>query len=144
MHLILIPAQADANGVSPLDQIWPMAEPFVQKAVEYSDGMTTLAEQYAEMKSGNRQLWAVATNGNQIIAAAVTMLEKFSTGLATASIVLLGGENGSIKDLIDLRVEFELWAKAQGCNRVRFYARKGWAKYLPDYKLVSFVMSKEI
>jgi hypothetical protein len=142
VHLILIPTAPDKDGVVPLDRIWPMVVPLVQKAVDHSEGMTTLEEQYIALKAGQRQLWAVATNGSQIIAAAITTLQQFQTGLRVATIHLIGGDG--LKDLLELRAEFESWAKTEGCNRVRFYARKGWARHLPDYKIAAYVMSKDL
>jgi hypothetical protein len=144
VHLIQIPPDAGPDGRSPLQTLWPAIAPLLERAVEYSDGMTTLEEQRIAIAEKRHQLWVVATNGKQIIAAAVSTLQKFPSGLVLATITLLGGDNGSIKDLIELRAEFESWAKVEGCNRVRFFARKGWARYLPDYKLAAYVMSKEL
>lgn len=144
MHLIQIPPDAVINGESPLKTMWPMIAPLLQKAVDHSEGMTTIEETATELVAKNKQLWVIVEEDKHITAVAVTMLQKFRSGLALASIILLGGESGNLKDILDLRTEFEVWAKTEGCNRVRFYARKGWAKYLPDYKLASYVMSKEI
>lgn len=144
MHLVNIPSDAVINGESPLQTMWPMIVPYVQKAVDYSEGKTTLKETVADLVAKRKQLWVVIDNDKKIISAAVSMLQKFESGLVLATINLLGGENGSLSEILELRPEFEKWAKTEGCNRVDILARKGWAPKLPDYKLVAYVMSKQI
>lgn len=144
MHLIQIPPDAGTDGRSPLETLWPIVAPLLERAVQYSDGTTTLEEQRIALVAKRHQLWVVATNGKEIIAAAVSTLQKFPSGLCLATIHLLGGTDGSLKDLLELRAEFESWAKAESCNRVRFFVRKGWARHLPDYKLAGYIMSKDL
>lgn len=144
MHLVQIPPDKVINGESPLETMWPMIEPLLQKAVDYSDGKTTLKETASDLMAKRKQLWIVIDEDKKIISAAVSMLQKFESGLVLATIVLLGGEGGDLNDILDLRSEFETWAKTEGCNRVDMFSRKGWAKKLPDYKLVAYIMSKEI
>lgn len=144
MHLIQIPPDKVINGESPLETMWPMIAPLLERAVEHSDDTETLQETLNALMAKHKQLWVVVNEEKKITAAAVTMLQKYPTGFVMATISLLGGESGNLKDILDLRSELEAWAKVEGCNRVRFYARKGWAKYLPDYKLAKYVMSKDI
>lgn len=144
MHLVQIPPDAVINGESPLQTMWPMITPFLQRAIDYSHDMTTLEETWENLTSKRHQLWVVIGEDKKITAAAVTMLQKYPTGLMQATISMLGGEDGHLNQLLELRAELEAWAKTEGCNRVRFFARKGWAKKLPDYKLASYVMSKDL
>lgn len=144
MHLIQIPPDAVINGESPLQTMWPMIAPLLERAIDHSDDTETLAETYAALIAKQKQLWVVVGDDKKVTGAAVTMLQTFKTGLVMASITLLGGESGNLKDILGFRGELETWAKTEGCNRVRFYARKGWAKYLPDYRLAKYVLSKNI
>lgn len=144
MHLIQIPPDAVINGESPMQAMWPMIEPLLQKAVEFSDGKTTLRETAADLMAKRKQLWVVVNEDKKIVSAAVSMLQKFESGLVLATIVLLGGESGNLSDILELRSEFEVWAKTEGCSRVDMFSRKGWPKKLPDYKLVAYVMSKDL
>jgi len=144
MHLVQVPPDAVINGESPLQTMWPLVAPLVQKAVDYSDGKTTLEETGDDLMAKRKQLWVVVNEERAIVAAAVTSLQKFRSGLFLATIILLGGEGGNLKEILELRSEFEAWAKTEGCNRVDIMTRKGWAPKLPDYKLVAYVMSKEI
>ena len=38
----------------------------------------------------------------------------------------------------------EASAKEQGCGRVRIEGRKGWARKLPDYKIVGIILEKKL
>jgi hypothetical protein len=40
--------------------------------------------------------------------------------------------------------ELERYATAQGCNGMRIYGRKGWARKLPDYKMTHVLLEKVI
>lgn len=144
MHLVQIPPDAVINGESPLQTMWPMIEPLLQKAVDHSDGKTTLKETAADLMAKRKQLWVVVNEEKRIVSAAVSMLQKFESGLTLATIVLLGGESGNLNDILELRSDFESWAKTEGCNRVDMFSRKGWPKKLPDYRLVAYVMSKDL
>src|SRR4051812_43898505 len=95
MHLIQIPATADQAGVSPLKKLWPVVAPLLEKAVELSGGVTTLAEEYQALIDLRKQLWVIVTEdgGTKTISAAgITSLQKFS-GSQIANIEMLGGEN---------------------------------------------------
>lgn len=144
MHLVQIPPDAVVNGESPLQTMWPMIAPLVQKAVAYSKGKTTIEETAADLAAKHKQLWVVIDEEKKLVCAAVSTLQKFPSGLVLATINLLGAEVGHLKDILELRAEFESWAKTEGCNRVEIFTRKGWAPKLPDYELVANVMSKDI
>lgn len=137
MHLVQIPPDA-------LEPMWPLVVPYLQRAVDYSEGTTTLKETVSDIAAKRKQLWVIIDEEKQPKAAAVSMLQKFESGLILATIVLLGGESGHLFDILELRSEFETWARTEGCNRVKIYLRKGWVKKLPEYKLSAFVMSKDI
>jgi hypothetical protein len=146
VHLIQIPATADQSGVSPLEKLWPVVAPLLEKAVELSGGVTTLAEEYQALINLKKQLWAIITEdggAKTISAAGITSLQKFPSGLQVANIEMLGGEN--MKAWFSLKEKFEEWAKKdEGCTKVRLYARKAWARNLPDYKLAAYVMEKPL
>jgi hypothetical protein len=142
MHLIQVPPDAGSDGKSPLQTLWPQIAPLLERAVEHSDQMTTLEAEATALANKLKQLWIVINDEKQIVAAGVTSLQKFVTGKFIANIELFGGAN--MKDFFDLRGEFEKWAKEEGCEEIRFFARKGWTKFLDDYRLASYVMAKKL
>lgn len=44
----------------------------------------------------------------------------------------------------EIMAEIEQWAAKQGCRKVLFTGRRGWAKKLPAYSQTAIVMEKEI
>lgn len=144
MHLVQVPPDAVINGESPLKAMWPLIEPLLQKAIAHSDGIETIEGTVRDLMAKNRQLWVVIGEDKSITAVGVTKLQKYDSGIKEAAITLLAGDDGKLNDLLDLRSELESWAKIEGCNRFRVYGRKGWAKRMPDYKLASYVLSKDL
>ena len=140
MHLVQCPPDA-------LDKVWPLAGAMIARAVEYSEGRTSLDVESAKVLNGDSQLWLVIDNENtevrnKVVAAGITSIQLNADGTKTANIELFGGEN--MKAWFDQKDEFEKWAKHEGCKDIRLWARKGWAKYLSDFKLTCYIMRKEI
>lgn len=145
MHLIQIPATQGADGTSPLNLLWPQVMPLLSKAVECSGGVTSLDHEFEELKALRKQLWVIITidgSEKKVTAAGITSLQDHPGGLKVANIEMLGGEN--MKAWFSLKDQFENWAKTEGRDEVRLFARKGWARELPDYKIRAYVMSKTI
>ena len=143
MHLVFIPPD-EVDGISRIEAMWPVIAPLLQRAVEHSEGRTTLKETVSDIMAKRKQLWVIVDDDKQTRAAAVSSLQKFEAGLMLAAINLLGGEPGHLNELLDLMPQFESWAKGEGCNRVEILLRKGWAGKLPEYKLAAYMMSKTI
>lgn len=145
MHLIQIPATEGADGVSPLVRLWPEIGPLLSKAVEYSGGVTSLDNEFEELKALRKQLWVIIVDDGgerKVAAAGITSLQDHPGGLKVANIEMLGGDN--MKAWFSLKDQFENWAKTEGRDEVRMFARKGWARELPDYRLRAYVMSKTL
>lgn len=79
-------------------------------------------------------------NKNRALASGVTSLQKNENGTITANIELLGGDN--MKAWLALKDEYEKLAKEHGVFDVRMWARKGWSRELPDYKLTHYILRK--
>lgn len=140
MHLVQCPPDA-------LDKVWPLAGSMIARAVEYTDGATSLDQQRAAILKGDKQLWLVIDNENKeirnkVVAAGITSLQLNADETKTANIELFGGEN--MNDWFDQKDSFEKWAKTEGCHDIRLWARKGWAKRLDDFKLTHYIMRKVI
>lgn len=127
-----------------IEPMWPMIGSHLEKAIAFSGGADTVEATVGDIMAKRKQLWVAGEEGAPITAVAVTKLQQYPSGLKEASILHIGGDDGSLKDLLDLRAELEAWAKVEGCTRVRIYGRLGWARRLPDYKLKIYVLSKDI
>jgi len=138
MHLVQIPPEAVAK-------LWPLAAPMLVRAIAYTHGGTSLEAELNALTAARKQLWmVVGEEGASLkpVAAGISSLQKNEDGSKTANIELFGGED--MKAWLKLRREFESWALSEGCRDVRLWARKGWARHLPDFKLTHYILRKEI
>lgn len=126
------------------DKVWPVVEPYLKKAIEFSHGTHSLESSRERVKSNAAQLWAIIEDEkpHKVVAAGLTSVTQYPTGKRAVMIELLGGERMS--DWFALKKDVELWAAQNDCHLVYCWARKGWAKHLPDYHLSHYVLSKEL
>jgi len=125
-------------------RVWPLAADMLGRAAEYSNGVS-LDEEGKMVASGLKQLWMVIDNEShpaKAVAAGITSIKQHGDGSKTANIEMFGGEN--MKAWFALKGKFEAWAHDEGCSDIRLYARKGWAKHLPDYALTHYMMRKAL
>ena len=138
MHLVQIPPEA-------VPKLWPLAAPMLARAIAYTGGATSLDKELAALCARQKQLWMVVEGTeakNRGVAAGITSLQENEDGGKTANIELLSGEN--MKAWFSLKDQFEDWARVEGCSDVRLWARKGWARHLPDFKLTHYIMRKTL
>ena len=98
------------------------------------------AEVEQAVRSGAALLW-LAWEGESIKAAAVTEIcaangEKFCT------IVACGGHDRG--QWLHLLEGLESHAKAEGCDTMRVYGRRGWGKLLKDYRVTRVLLEKTL
>lgn len=99
------------------------ARPFIEAALEYSNGTHTFGDVVGALVSGEMQLWATDT------AAVVTELQMFPQYRA-CNFFLAGGD---MNQLAHFQRVIGEWAKAQGCQRLTITGRRGWERtFLKD------------
>jgi hypothetical protein len=139
MKLLQIPPDA-----SIVDKVWPAVIPFLSKAVEYSRGTHSVERSRERIKENSAQLWVIIedTKPHTVVAAGLTSITEYPNGKKALMLELLGGKD--MKAWFDLKSDIEAWAAKNGCTLSFAWARKGWAKHLPDYKLSHYLLAKEI
>lgn len=75
---------------------------------------------------------------------AVLAVEVYTelSGLRVAAIRFTTGEHSH--EWAHLISEIENWAKSQGCGKIETWARKGWVKRLPEYRMTHVLLEKDI
>lgn len=68
----------------------------------------------------------------------VTEVVEVRAGIALHIVAAAGKYKQSLVD------EAEAWARSLGCRKSFFTGRKGWARKLPQYKIRTVTMEKEI
>lgn len=127
------------------DKVWSAVEPYLAKAVKHSNGTHSVNGAKSRVKSNAAQLWVIVEDEkpHRIVAAGITSIREYDdTNKRALMIELLGGERMS--DWFELKNNIETWAAENGCTIAFCWARKGWAKHLPDFHLTHYVMTKEL
>lgn len=119
--------------------IWPLASPFIKRAMER--GIADFAEIEQLVLDGSALLW-VATDGADILAAAVTQLYN-ANGKLSCHVNAIGGKDR--KRWLSLMLDkIERHATAASCKSVISVGRKGWQRVRPDYNVRGIVLEKAL
>jgi hypothetical protein len=120
-------------------EAWPLVAPFIRRAAERDD-RSDVTRIVHDLHDGSALLW-LAWDGKAVCAAAVTQLD-IANGRKFCTITACGGRE--LKRWLSLVGALERFAIEEGCASVRIYGRRGWARVLPDYRLHSIVLEKEL
>ncbi len=134
MQLIYIPAEHIAG-------LWDQILPFVPTIIERSGGRISLDTLADSLLRGDRQMWIV-WDGANVKAVVGTDIGTLPTGLKVCTIQFATGDNSNA--WIHLIHEIEDWAVKNGCTKLDMWARKGWQRKLPDYKMTHVMLEKDI
>lgn len=115
-------------GPADVERTWPLVREMIERA--YAETDLFMPDVVAWLKAGSGLLWIAADRNNRILAALTTSLEPRPSGLS-CRLVANGGE-----DLSQWKghiVQIEDYARSQGCVKVVFDGRPGWARVHADY-----------
>ncbi len=124
-----------------IPMVWPTSAPLLIKPIERSCGRLSVDSVYSWLMAGKFQLWVVR-EGNDTLAALVTEIRNYPTGLRTFNVMLLGGVFR--EKWLHLWPELANWARAQGCTRAELVGRKGWERVLKDWNWTMIDMEKDL
>ena len=122
--------------------IWKQIEPLLLKPLEI-DGFAYMPKDiFDSILKKKMQLW-ISWNGktNVVEAAIVTEIIDYPR-LRSCRYFLAGGTN--MKSWFNpMKEQIELWAIQNNCQRIELVGRKGWVKWLKDYKQKHIILMKE-
>lgn len=122
-------------------RVWEMVQGYLGKAVEYVNGEMALEDFRQDLISGRKQLWVIAENYKPK-GACITEIADYPRK-RIIRVLLLGGED--IKSWIGELLETgEAWARRIGAKSIEIDGRKGWVRFLKDFRLTHYRLSKEI
>jgi hypothetical protein len=145
------PPRRDARSSTPLSaelvcvdpkrvgDFWPHVGPLLRAACRRT-GLNAFADIEVDILSGRSLLW-VAWNGKAIEAAAATILINSEIG-KVCIITACGGND--MPRWLPLIGKIEIYARAEGCTRVRIYGRRGWLRVLDGFEERHVIMDKEL
>jgi hypothetical protein len=111
-----------------VDKVWILVKDYIQDALNRSGGYADHEHIKDQIKKNLMQLWVAWSEDDQkLYAVGVTELKEYPK-YKTMNFRILTGER------MDLWVQYlepmEQWAKQQGVDKMEFYARPGWEKFL--------------
>jgi len=132
--LDLVPPQHIAS-------VWPHVNRRIQSFIDRSNGRHTLEATASRLANWEWQLWLVS-HDKAVAGCVITQAYVSDGGLKICEILACMGDDAT--QWVHLLDEIEQWAAENGCKRVQAWARKGWAKHLPEYKLTHVLLEKDI
>lgn len=120
-------------------QFWPHVSHLLRSAIDRT-GLSDWQETEDSILNGDALLW-IAWDGTKILSAASTSL-SMANRRKICTLVAVGGED--MKQWFPLLEKIEDFARAEGCDCVRIYGRKGWARVLKDYEMTNIVLEKAV
>ena len=124
-----------------MGQVWDILEPLMFKVIEGCNGRHTMQTLIAEIMSQELALWGVIGHGG-LKAIVGTQIGVEPSGLRKLAIRFTVGKH--MPAWIGLLDDLEEYARSVGCNRIEAYARKGYAKHMPDYKMTHVMLEKDL
>lgn len=145
-----IPHEQHALWLLPVD-MRPAAIGVVQgrlaSVAERSRGRWTVETLAKDLCADRMQLWLIVdTDGRQtpedIRGIVITEIFETETGIRICNI--LAGTGDGAAGWLHLIADLETWARSEGCHRMEAWARKGWARRLPDYLMTHVKLEKDL
>lgn len=119
----------DGVPAAALPLVWPLARPFVERALGEGGGHFRAEDVLAALERSEMQLWALWRE-DRLAGALVTEIVRWPRR-TVCRLVLAGAEDGLRAEWLPWRGAIERWARAHGCTAMEIYGRPSWARLLP-------------
>lgn len=119
---------------------WPFVKDMLAKSMHYGEAPYTLTDLYLDCIDGHATLWTLA-KGNAVIGAGIAAIDNWRSARILS--LRVGGSTDMRACVHELLGAVEAWGRAQGCTRMHFSGRRGWARVLGG-RVVGYCMSKDL
>ena len=123
-----------------LEAVFPLIRDMLKGVVERSGGRWTLPSLITDLLQGRFDLLCMCSSTIKGIVG--THLHTTSSGMVILQIPFVTGEDS--KDWLHLLGVIEDHARRNGASKVEMWARKGYARKLPDYHLSHVLLEKDL
>jgi hypothetical protein len=121
-------------------QAWPRAEHYIRSAMDRNEFQDW--KQYRDFVFNGQAILWLAVEGTDVQGAALT--QKFTqAGKSVCEIVAYGSKDHA-RCTQKMKEAIEAFGRAEGCSCIRLFGRRGWAKYLKDYRLTTVILEKAL
>lgn len=125
-----------------LPVVWPHVAAEVENIAARSRGRMLASDIREMIETGERVLWvAVEQDNGALLGLAMTEIHQYPRRKACRLVACTGRERTKWLNLLG---GIEGWAKAEGCDVIESFARKGWSRELPDYFMSHCFLEKDI
>ena len=121
-----------------VSEFWPHVTPLLKMAILRTD-LNSFEEIERDVLAGRSLLWLAWFD--RIEAAATTIL--IETGASKVCVLTACGGRG-MRRWLPVLEKIEAYAKAEGCNRMRIFGRKGWQRVLDPYHITNVVLERKL
>ena len=127
--------------IDQVDRVWDACAPILKKALDRCEGYHDIDDIYHRIKDGHEDLWVMFDD--EIKLAATTRIVHYPKKSVLEIPLLATKDNGGLGDVRSMFNQVEGWAKEQGAEATVFFARIGWKKLFPEFKLKHTLMMKD-
>jgi len=127
--------------IDQVDRVWDACAPILKKALDRCEGYHDIDDIYHRIKDGHEDLWVMFDD--EIKLAATTRIVHYPKKSVLEIPLLAIKDSGSLYDFRLMLDQVEGWAKEQGSEATVFFARRGWMKIFPEYKIKHTLMMKD-
>lgn len=134
--------QCSVEGIQADDvaALWPAVEPLLGPAIELSNGRFSRETVRAGIEARDLQLWLAYDE--EPIAAMVTEVCEYQTGMKTLRVMLVGGSRREA--WLYAWPHIEDFAKSLGCRLAETGGRRGWERVLKDWRQTTVEFEKDL
>lgn len=118
---------------------WPRVAALVRSVLERSEGSYAEADVAMACMAGAWKLWTVENEGD-VLAICVSEIVNFPRK-RKCQLRYLAGDWQAIEPHIPM---IEDYARREGCQIIEGYARRGWARRMPDWSERQVILQKEL
>jgi hypothetical protein len=144
-HSVTQYSDSQISYVPPQDVglIWKQVEPLLDKPLEIDGYAYKSKDIFDSIINQKMQLWISWNVKNKNVEAAIITEIIQYPQFRSCRYFLAGGNN--MKSWFNLMKEqIELWSIKNKCQRIELVGRKGWVKWLKDYKQKHIILMKEL
>lgn len=116
--------------------LWPHVRKYAGAALDRTD-LGLLSDLDTDVLSGRALLWV----DDQAKCAVVTRIEQTQAS-KVCLICTVGGDVAKRQE--SLLFSIEEYAKAEGCNSIRWTGRRGWKRIFPEYREIGVVFERKL
>lgn len=119
-----------------LASAWPVAEPWLAQACARPGCDLTVADLRELVEAEAALLVLILSDDGAPIGAGATQVRDLAHGGRSCCVLAVGGTD--VRRWRDIMRVIEAGAARNGCSRVEFVGRVGWAALLPDYRVDAY------